>query len=109
MAVARHAPGLRYPLIFLGALEDHALAHLTEIAALDFLPWSLRGGILIATGRLQLLPAPLPFGLVHQRVGAAGIQVYAHAVACPQQREPSARRRLGRRIEDRRASRCPGL
>src|SRR5437867_3564815 len=100
MAVARYAPGLRYPLIFLGALEDHALAHLAEIAAFDLLPWSLRSGILIATGRLQLLPTPLPFGLVHQCVRAAGIEVDAHAVACPQQREPSARRRFGRRVED---------
>src|SRR5438046_1980843 len=109
MAVAWDASGLRDPLIFFGPLEDHALAHLAEIVALDLLPWSLRSGILIAASGLQLVPTSLPFAFVHKRVGAAGIEVDAHAVAGPQQRQSAARRRFGRRIQDRRAPRCPGL
>src|SRR3954451_16685782 len=109
MAVARHSNGLRDPLVLLGAFENHALAHLAEIVALDLLPWSLRGGILIPAGRLKLLPTALPFGVVHQRVGAAGDEVDAYPIAGLEQRQPAARSRFGGGVEDRGTARRPRL
>src|SRR3954451_3289012 len=105
MTVARHSAGLRDPLIRFGAFEDHALAHLADVAALNFLPRSLRGGILITASRLELLPPALPLGLVHQGVGAAGVEVDPDAVTGLQQRQPTTCRSLRRSVEDRRASR----
>src|SRR4051794_8512356 len=109
MTVARHSVGLRDPLIRFGAFEDHAFAHLADVAALDFLPRSLGRGILITPRGLELLPPALPLRLIDQGVGTAGVQIDAHAVTGLEQRQPATCRSLRRSVENRRAARRPRL
>src|SRR5499426_4275693 len=108
VVVARHAL-LRDAMIFHGGLENHAVSELIDHAALDLLPRRLARRIFVATLFLQR-GAPLrELGVRDQHVGAALVEVDAHAIAGLEQSEPAARRGLGGRVDDRWRGGCPGL
>ena len=89
-------------------LEHHALVELGDHFALDLLPRRLALGIGVAV-LLQRGAARRQLLVGNEDVGAALVEVDADAVAGAQQRQPAARRRLGRSVEDRRRARRAGL
>src|SRR5262252_5883566 len=93
VVVPRHAL-LRDAMIFDRRLENHAVGELIDHAALDLLPRRLARRIFVALLLLQRGAALRELGVRDQHVGAALVEVDAHAVAGLEQREPAARRRL---------------
>src|SRR5262249_59111363 len=100
VVVPRHAL-LRDAMIFHGRLENHAVGERIDHAALDLLPRRLARRIFIATLFLQRGAALRELGVWHQYVGAALVEVDAHAVAGLEQSKPAAHRRLRGGVDDR--------
>src|SRR5262245_36558093 len=109
MVVARDTLGLGDPLVLDRRLEHHALGELVDEPALDLLPGRLMARELVAAVALQRGAAPVVLLLGNEDVGGALVEVDAHAVAGPQDRQPAAGRRLRRGVEDRRRARGAGL
>ncbi len=80
--VAGNTLGARDALILRGRFENRARVHLTDHAALHFLPRRLAGRIGIAAGRLERLAA-----LLHFRFG----QQHIHFALSQDRREPDLR------------------
>src|SRR5262249_51389308 len=93
VVVPRHAL-LRDAMIFERRLENHAVGELIDHAALDLLPRRLARRIFVAPLLLQRGAALRELGVRDQHVGAALVEVDAHAVAGLEQREPAICRRL---------------
>src|SRR5437868_7087848 len=107
--VARNARGLRDLLVFYRRLQHGAIAELIDDPALDFLPWRLMGRIFVAAHRGEVVAALLDLIIRDQDVRLALVEVDAHLIPGPKDREVAARRRFRRRVEDRRRSRRAGL
>src|SRR5262245_10420544 len=109
MTVAGNSAVLGHMLILDGGLEHHAFGKLLDQVALDFLPGRLARRVRRAAGLCERVTAPRELRVRDQYVGGTLVEVDAHTVASPQQRQPAADGRFRRRIEDRRRTRRAGL
>jgi hypothetical protein len=104
MIVARYALGVCDIAIFDCRLQHHAFGQLIDHATLDFLPWRLALGKLVAAIVLQFSAPALDLVVGDENVGGALAQVDPHPVAIAQQRQPAADSGFRRGVEDRRAA-----
>ena len=100
---------LRQTLILRRRFQHRAGIELARELALNLLPRRLDARLPDSRRCFELATASRDFFVDDEHVRFAAPQIDAHAIAGAQQREPAAGRGFGRRIEDRRRSRCAGL